>query len=254
MFKIFSFILLFTSFSVFAHSDISPEELDQLKQTYERESAESKRLRSRERLFCGGSAEQKMTPYITAQENFHTVCEVSQVDDIVKLREERDSLTSQIKNIEGNSSEYQEYRRLSQEFVDKHGESYSQVLHDNNYLQGKEPPERVHLSAIQVAEAWRRWNAKSESRTWDNLRTARENTRGDMEDRCKKEKNDSKITKALEDLELVQNNCVHAMVNHMNHLPRLYRARRKYFQYKENSREHSQKHEQSEKGSTSGGR
>ena len=253
MSKVFSFIIIFISFSVFAHSNFSQDELIQARGIYARESAESKRLGDRTQLFCSGFGISSISSAAGAQGAFRRACEDSEVDDIVKLRERRESINQQMGNIQDNSSEYQEYLRYHREFDElEYGRNFSQVLSLINKNKGVQLPERVRLSAIQVDEAWRKWIATPQSNTWEELRTERESVHANLEDRCKQEKNDSKITKALEDIESTQNNCTEAKENYLSHLPQLYEARRNLNQQEEHFQEHLQQEKGDTRGSTSG--
>ena len=186
MLKIFSFVVIFINFSVFAHSNVSQEEIDRVRQIYASEKAESERLRSREQLFCGDSRN-PLTPHQIARKTFRKVCEESEVDDIAILREKRDNIDQQIKSIEDHSSEYQEYLRYAQEFGEsKHERDLRYIL--GSYLPGKELPKRLRLGAIQIDEAWRRWTATSEFNNWNELQDERETAHADFQKRCDQEK------------------------------------------------------------------
>ena len=229
MFKVFSFVIIFISFSVFAHPDISKKRLEEERQNYQGVVAESKRLKDRVNIFCRGYLHDPILYLLTLEENFKKACGESNFDGITEIREKRNDLLQRVQEIQNNSPEYREFYLLFEEYKSlDYDISYFHVLNDDWSTKEKAPKD-VYDSAKKVSVARHRWEQSAQFNSWRKLLASATRVTKKMEAQCKEgAKQDKKIWKSVKVLESTRSECVTAKDEYLSYLPQVYDARKKF--------------------------
>ena len=230
MFKIFSFMVIFINFSVFAH--IPKEEINYLKKTVQDLRVETTRIQDRVKFFCEGYDNQGTyieSPKYKWEAKLNEECEQIRIPTLVlvNLRKQRDSLKQEIKELRDNSKEYQNYQMLLSEW-EKLGLG-KETYKDLNKLGLREPVNSSQrLLSEQIHEALRNWNNSPANDSLENKRSALSDTVSNLQEECRKHTNDSKIAEALKMIDFHNDSCMQVRDNYANLLSRLRTARDQY--------------------------